>query len=102
MTLPNLVIGVDPGFVPDFSRRIGGSRIESSIWRTARSLRHALCRCIPDGVRARLRDWAEDSVHRPEILDTDLKNELTERYFRYDIRRLEAMLDRNLAHRLPA
>ncbi len=89
-------LDIDTGFVPDFSRRVNVSRLENTSGKRGQLIRKVTRKLVPASLRGTIRKLVEPGAPPPAKLDPGVRDELTERYFREDILRLQEMLGRDL------
>jgi hypothetical protein len=96
-------LGVDQTFIPDMTHRYEEARFPKNLALHAFISRpHALKRVLAPLVPLRIRHsigtaLRQQNLTTPPALDPTLRRELTA-YFREDIMRLQALIDRDLSH----
>lgn len=94
-------VGVNPDFEPTWARRVNKSGVPKHRWvhrvlTAAKPLRDAVVPLLPDAVVDWVVDVKNQNLDKPEM-DPAVRQRLADT-FSDDVRRLEAMLDRDLSH----
>ncbi|MFZ0430049.1 MAG: sulfotransferase [Acidobacteriota bacterium] len=84
-------LGIDNGFTPDFSERYGATCIESLTWRILLRTR-SIWPVVPTKIRRTLGATIRSRCLKSASVSRELREELTERYFRDDVLRLQDLL----------
>lgn len=92
-------LGTDPGWSPDFNRRVSPTRKLPPYWLVTRAWRNQLMEVFPKPLRVAIkkRGTALITGKFPPLSDA-LRRSLTEKYFVEEIQELETLIHRDLGH----